>query len=100
MKTINILALVAGAIALFPSASFADSVTQKTTINSHTGRNTVVITNTRHTVFKRQKSSCYRNKFILKSQKINATSTVIAPDTIELKKAIKRAIDRRYSQYN
>jgi hypothetical protein len=81
MKSIKVLALIVGAIALLPAASFADTVsgnTQEANLDTAVvGTHNSVSTTTKQFSTNRQKSSRHGESISGTSQLINAGSTTI-----------------------
>jgi hypothetical protein len=98
MKSIKILALIVGAIALLPAASFADTVSGN---NQEANLDTVVVgernsvsTTTKQFSTNRQKSSRHGDSTSGSSQLINAGS-----HTIGDRNHVKQAASQTYGNY-
>jgi hypothetical protein len=93
MKSIKVLALIIGAIALLPAASFADTVsgnTSEANINTTiVGNDNSVSTTTKQFSTNRQKSGRHGDSVSGNSQLINAGSTIIGDGNHVVQKALQ-----------
>jgi hypothetical protein len=96
MKSIKVLALIVGAIALFPAASFADNVsgkTQEANLESTTiGHDNVGVTETKQSILDLQKAGHYGTNVSGTAQKVNASTTTVGTGNVDVKKAVQEAL--------
>jgi hypothetical protein len=96
MKSIKIAALIIGAIALFPAASFAENVsgsTQDANLESTTvGNGNVTLTETKQNILNLQKSGRYDTNVSGTAQRVNASTTTVGDSNVSVKKAIQDAL--------
>jgi hypothetical protein len=98
MKSSKVLALIIGAIALFPSASFAgENVTgnsQEANLNSTTvGHGNVGVTTTSQEILNLQKAKKHGTNVSGTSQKVNADTTTVGSYNTDIKDAAQKAIN-------
>ncbi len=103
MKSSKVLALIIGAIALFPSASFAgENVTgnhQEADLTTTTiGHDNVSVTETNQQIINLQKSKKHGLNVAGTSQKINADTTTVGSGNIDVKSAAQQAINAQKSK--
>jgi hypothetical protein len=95
MKSIKVLALIVGAIALFPSASFADNVSgkvQEANLESTAvGVGNVNVTETKQSIIDLQKAG-YGTNVSGTAQKVNAATTSVGAGNINVQKAVQEAL--------
>jgi hypothetical protein len=95
MKSIKVLALIVGAIALFPSASFADNVSgkvQEANLDSTAvGVGNVNVTETKQSIIDFQKAG-YGTNVSGTAQKVNAATTSVGAGNINVQKAVQEAL--------
>jgi hypothetical protein len=96
MKSIKVLALIVGAIALFPAASFADNVSgksQEANLESTTiGHDNVSVTDTKQSILDLQKAGYYGTNVSGTAQKVNASTTTVGSGNINVKQAVQDAL--------
>jgi hypothetical protein len=96
MNSANILASIVTAIALFPSASWADNVSgnhQETNLESTTlGNGNVTVAETKQKIVDSQKSGFFGTNVSGTSQLINGHTTTLGDGNIDIKKAAQTAI--------
>ena len=96
MKSIKVLALIVGAIALFPSASFADNVSgkvQEANLGSTAvGDGNVNVTETKQSIIELQKAGYYGTNLSGTAQKVNAATTSVGDGNINVQKAVQEAL--------
>jgi hypothetical protein len=101
MKPLNVLALIIGAIALLPSASFADNVISNTQeVNQEStvfGHNNIVSSDARQSIVNLQKSGRHEPN-VSGTQRINAKTTIIGNDNTDLKSAAQATINGQKSK--
>jgi hypothetical protein len=98
MKSSKVLALIIGAIALFPSASFAgENVTgnsQEANLNSTTvGHGNVGVTTVNQHILNQQKAKKKGANVAGTSQKVNADTTTVGSGNTDIKEATQKAIN-------
>jgi opacity protein-like surface antigen len=97
MKSIKVLALIVGAIALFPAASFADNVSgssQEANLESTTiGHGNVNVTDTKQSIIDLQKAGHYGTNVSGTAQKVNASTTTVGTGNVDVKKAVQEALN-------
>jgi hypothetical protein len=103
MRSSKVLALIIGAIALFPSASFAgENVTgnsQEANLNSTTiGDGNVSVTETNQQILNIQKAKKHGINVAGSSQAINADTTTVGSGNFEVKPAIQKAINLQHAK--
>jgi hypothetical protein len=95
VKSIKVLALIVGAIALFPSASFADNVSgkvQEANLDSTAvGVGNVNVTETKQSIIDFQKAG-YGTNVSGTAQKVNAATTSVGAGNINVQKAVQEAL--------
>ena len=96
MKSIKIAALIIGAIALFPAASFAENVsgsTQDANLESTTiGSGNVSVTESKQNILNLQKSGRYGTNVSGTAQRVNASTTTVGDSNVSVKQAIQNAL--------
>ncbi len=102
MKSPQIFALVIGAIALFPSVSFAgDNIsgnTQETTMDSTIiGNGNVVVSDVRQSNINLQGSGRYGTNVSGTNQRATTRTVIIGDGNVDVKKVVQEAIDRQHS---
>jgi hypothetical protein len=89
MKSIKIVALIIGAIALFPTVSHAENVSaneQSVNLSSVTiGNNNVSSTTTRQLIFNKQKAGRYGENVAGTRQSITGNTVVVGDNNIDVK---------------
>jgi hypothetical protein len=97
MKSSKVLALIIGAIALFPSASFAGNVAgneQVINLNSTTvGNGNVSVTTVSQEILNLQNSKKHGENVAGTSQKVNADTTTVGSYNTSIKDAAQKAIN-------
>ncbi len=98
MKSSKVLALIIGAIALFPTASFAgenvSGNSQEANLNTTTiGHGNVSVTETNQQILNLQKSKKHGANVAGTSQKINADTTTVGSGNVDVKSAAQQAIN-------
>jgi hypothetical protein len=98
MKSSKVLALIIGAIALFPSVSFAgENVTgnsQEANLNSTTvGHGNVSVTETNQEILNLQKAKKHGTNVAGTSQKVNADTTTVGSYNTDIKIGVQKAIN-------
>jgi hypothetical protein len=97
MNSAKIFATIVTAIALFPSASWANNVSgndQEANLNSTiSGNNNTVITDTQQKNIGFQKSGRFGTNVGGTSQKINANTLIVGDGNIDIKKAVQAVIN-------
>jgi hypothetical protein len=95
VKSIKVLALIVGAIALFPAASFADNVSgkvQEAKLDSTAvGVGNVNVTETKQSIIDLQKAG-YGTNVSGTAQKVNASTTSVGAGNINVQKAVQEAL--------
>lgn len=97
MNSAKIFASIVTAIALFPSASWANNISgsdQEANLNSTiVGNGNTVVTETQQKNINLQKSGFFGTNAAGTSQRVNANTLIVGDGNIDIKKAVQTAIN-------
>jgi hypothetical protein len=97
MNSAKIFASIVTAIALFPSASWANNISgsdQEANLNSTiVGNGNTVVTETQQKNINLQKSGFFGTNVAGTSQRVNANTLIVGDGNIDIKKAVQTAIN-------
>ncbi len=102
MKSLKVLALVVGSIALLPTVSFADNVSgksQEANLSSVTvGHGNLTVTDTKQSIIDLQQSGHLGTNVGGTAQKITGSSATVGIGNVDIKKAMQEATNAQQAK--